>query len=208
MSRQSWLSFLGLYNWDNTIFDDMTLPDDFTLDDKEIIVNNLLMESAELEVLYPDPEFMKQAITAWSAKEVISWNRLYKAMTAKYDPIENYNRKEETDTQNRGSMVNSGTDRNDRTGQFQTTNSITSFDNNNFQPHDLSVETVGDNTSITYGRTVSDNTGSKIKSEIHGNIGVTTSQQMLEQEIEVTPKINIYNIIINSFIQRFCLLVY
>lgn len=208
MSRQSWLSFLGLYNWDNTIFNDMTLPDDFTQDDKEIIVNNLLMESAELEVLYPDPDFMKQAITAWSAKEVISWNRLYKAMIAKYDPIENYNRKEETDTQNRGSMVNSGTDRNDRTGQFQTTDSITSFDNNNFQPHDLSVETVGDNTSITYGRTVTDNTGSKIKSEIHGNIGVTTSQQMLEQEIEVTPKINIYNIIINSFIQRFCLLVY
>ena len=208
MSRQAWLSFLGLYQWDNTLFDYMVLPEDFTDDDKAIIINNLLMESAELEVLYPEPDFMKNAIGAWSSKEVISWTRLYKAMLAEYDPIENYNRKEKTNNQNRGSMTHSGKDTNERLSQGQTTNSITSFDNNNFQPHDLSVDTIGDNNSVTYGHVVTDSTGNLLQSEIHGNIGVTTSQQMLEQELEVTPKLNIYNTIIDSFIRRFCLLVY
>ena len=156
MSRQTWLSFLGLYTWDSSIFDDMVLPDGFTTDDKDIIINNLLMESAELEVLYPDPDFMKQAIKAWSSKEVISWARLYSAMLAKYDPIENYNRKEKTDNQNRGAMTHSGADSNERNSQTQTTNSITSFDNNNFQPHDLSVDTIGDNQTINYGHVISD----------------------------------------------------
>ena len=208
MSGQSWLSFLGLYTWDNTLFDEMVLPEDFTQDDKTLIINNLLMESAELEILYPEPDFMKKAIGAWSGKEVVSWNRLYKAMLAEYDPIENYNRKEKTNNQNRGAMTHSGNDRRDRTSQSQNTNSITSFDNNNFQPHDLSVDTIGDNDVLSYGHVITDSTGNLLQSEIHGNIGVTTSQQMLEQEIEVTPKLNIYTIIIESFIKRFCLLVY
>ena len=44
--------------------------------------------------------------------------------------------------------------------------------------------------------------------ERYGNIGVTTSQQMAEQEIELAPKLNITNYIIDSFKNRFCLLVY
>ena len=82
MSNKSWLSILGLYNWDNTIFDNMVLPEDFTADDKTTLINNLLMETAELEVLYTDPDFMKNAIEAWSAKEVYTWTRLYEAMMA------------------------------------------------------------------------------------------------------------------------------
>ena len=41
-----------------------------------------------------------------------------------------------------------------------------------------------------------------------GNIGVTTSQQMLEQEIEVSAKLNVIKMIVESFKERFCLLVY
>ena len=40
---------------------------------------------------------------------------------------------------------------------------------------------------------------------ISGNIGVTTSQQMLEQELLVAPKLNVYNYIMESFKNRFCL---
>ena len=41
-----------------------------------------------------------------------------------------------------------------------------------------------------------------------GNIGVTTSQMMLEQEIEVSAKLNVIKMIVESFKDRFCLLVY
>lgn len=205
---KAWLSLLGLYNWDNTIFDNIVLPEDFTQDDKTILINNLLMETAELEVIYTDPDFMKNAIAAWSAKEVYTWTRLYEAMMAEYSPIENFDRYEDVDEQNRGAMTHSGTDTVAGSGQDTLTNKITSFDNNTFADHDQSIAGKGSTDTTTYGHVVTDSTGRKIISHLHGNIGVTTNQQMLEAELETRPKINIYRIIIDSFRNRFCLLVY
>ena len=90
------LSLMGMYSWDDTLFDDMSFPESFTQEAKEVFVNNLLMECAELEVLYTDWNFLKFAIDNWSAKEVISWNRYYAAMAAQYNPIQNYDRTELT----------------------------------------------------------------------------------------------------------------
>lgn len=208
MSRQAWLSLLGLYNWDNSIFDNMVLPEDFTPDDKTTLINNLLMETAEIEVIYTDPDFMKNAIEAWSSKEVYTWTRLYEAMLAEYSPIENFDRYEDVDEQNRGAMTHSGTDSVSGSGEDTITNKITSFDNNTFVDHDKAIAGKGSTDTTTYGHVVSDSTGKKIISHLHGNIGVTTNQQMLEAELETRPKINIYRIIIDSFRERFCLLVY
>ena len=43
MSRQSWISFLGLYTWDNTLFENLALPEGFTAEDKNILINNIMM---------------------------------------------------------------------------------------------------------------------------------------------------------------------
>ena len=50
MSRMANLSTLGLYKWDNTLFDLFLVPSGM---DKDALVNNLLAETAELEVLVP-----------------------------------------------------------------------------------------------------------------------------------------------------------
>ena len=62
--------------------------------------------------------------------------------------------------------------------------------------------------AMQHGEKIEDSTSNSHTSRIHGNIGVTTSQQMLEQELEVAPKLNITNYIVDSFKKRFCLLVY
>ena len=46
------------------------------------------------------------------------------------------------------------------------------------------------------------------ETHIHGNIGVTTSQQMLEAEIAIAEKINMYDYITRDFKMHFCVLVY
>ena len=43
---------------------------------------------------------------------------------------------------------------------------------------------------------------------VHGNIGVTTSQQMIQAEIDLRVQNQLTYIIINDFKRRFCLLVY
>lgn len=298
------MSVLGLYNYDDTIFDDMVFPEAMTTTEKTDTINNIILECAELEVLYTNPAFMKFAIQTWSRKELPTWIRVYNASIAEYDPIENYNRYEEStqttdmtrqhsgnDTRrmvidqteaNRGTdtttnsgkdttqlsgtdgshtvvdadEVHTGTDTTTNTGSDVTTNQIAGFDTNTLVDHDKSTLAHGHGTSLLHGESVAtdtteditithgkkeelthglqtqlahghavdtdaDNTettthGLKIEddgditteSHIHGNIGVTTSQQMLESELSVAPKLNIINYITESFKKRFCLLVY
>ena len=83
------LSLLGLYNWDNTILDGLTLPEGFTLDDLSALKNNLLIETAEFEVLYTDPTFLKLAITEWCNKRKSTWKWLKETQNYNYNPIWN-----------------------------------------------------------------------------------------------------------------------
>ena len=116
----------------------------------------------------------------------------------------------------RGTETNSGMD--------STSGYITSYDSNAPQLHDRNDVTYGhsvsdDNSgsnSTTYGKQETLTHGESInrvgettrENHTSGNIGVTTSQQMLEQEIEVSDKLNVMRIIVDSFKDRFCILVY
>ena len=240
MSRGMRLSVLGLYKFNNHLFDDMRLPTGMTADDRETVIGNILAECAELECLFPDYDYCKLMIGLWSKLCLPTWQRIYNAAQMEYNPIENYNRTEietintdQTDAhtgndvrkdsgtdlqlvKSNGTETNSGTD---------TTNGyITSYDSNAPQLHDrndlihghtMTDDNSGSN-STTYGKTETLTHGETINREgettrenhTTGNIGVTTSQQMLEQEIEVSDKLNILKIITESFKDRFCLLVY
>ena len=275
------LSIRGLYNADNTLFSEMSVCSEMTNDDKQTIIDNILMEYAELEVIYTDPVFMKHAIGAWSWKEVPTWDRIYTAAMAEYNPIENYNRTEVSSEtghgshseQSSGSEKHSGTDTETNSGtdtvqhsgtDTSTTNNTTTrtgvnteansgtdtlttnraaFDSSslvttgtdstrfgkmvnnslNETDHDTGSASVqhGEKVGTTYGHTLNTKHGEEISntagrsgtddntvtrnSHISGNIGVTTSQQMLEQELLVAPKLNVYNYIMESFKNRFCL---
>lgn len=107
MARAVNLSPLGLYNWDNTLFDLMQIPSEL---DKPTLIDNLLAETAELEVLYPNPVVFKNLVGVWSAKQIDIWNRLYATTQYEYNPIENYNRYETGSTSGSGSTTHSGTD--------------------------------------------------------------------------------------------------
>ena len=81
------LSLIGLYNYDPTIFDNLTLPTGLT---KDILTNNILTRGAEFEVLYPDADFIKFSIGAWSAKWQSTFQRWVDALAIEYEPLENY----------------------------------------------------------------------------------------------------------------------
>lgn len=107
MGRAVNLSPLGLYNWDSSIFDLMQIPEALN---KETLVQNLLAETAELEVLYPNPVVFKNLVGIWSVKQLDIWNRLYATTQYDYNPIENYNRYETGSDSGTGRTTHSGTD--------------------------------------------------------------------------------------------------
>ena len=227
---RSSLSILGLYNYDPAIFDRLALPDGI---DRELLVKNLVCELGCLEVLYPSASFMADMIELWSNKELPTWERLYNTMLIEYNPIENYDRQEEWSDdrdETRESTVNDSTILD---GQTQNSGSITHTINNRTNDHkvtgynsnslvpqaqdvehgstvdtDATKQEVDSTTTRTGGGTEETDSTTTHKGRVHGNIGVTTSQQMLTAELELVPQLNIINYIISSFKNRFCVLVY
>ena len=147
--------------------------------DKDILVNEILRQCRELEICYSDPEFMQWAIGNWSSINRLKWEKLYKTTTATYDPIENYNRYEEI--------------KDSYTPELETVSSVSAYNTSDFRDASK-VESKGSSTNLR-------------ESHIHGNIGVTTSQQMLESERKLQ-NWSIYQFIVDSFKLDFCLLVY
>lgn len=186
------LSLLGLYQYNPQLFDGLRLPAEV---DKNILVDNLLAECAEFEILYPDPFFLANMIGVWSEKEFATWEKLANTLKLEYDPISNYDRTEEWDNTNNSNIKNNG----NTVGT--DVKKVAGYNNENFANSEEFNNTVV--TNIESKADASD----KRRGHIYGNIGVTTTQQMIEEERRVV-KFNITDYIIDSFKRRFCLLIY
>ena len=243
------LSIIGLYNWDDHIFDQLALPPGVDFTD---VTQNILMECGELETIYPDWEFMYNAIGFWSDRELPTWKHIYEMTQAEYNPIENYDRMEtETEGENvaenrlrasqrtRSSDLASGTataetihsgSESHSMSQNNTENKVAGFNTDNLATQSGSAGNTAnsDNTkgdSSLQNEVTNTSSGSETdavnelnKGDVsrdktrqlhaHGNIGVTTVAEMMAEELETYPKINIVAYITQAFKERFCLLVY
>lgn len=215
------LSVLGLYNYDNTLFDSLVLPEGV---DKDILIENIISECAELEVLYSDPDYFKYAIGVWSNKELPTWYRILRTSELEYNPLYNVDATEYTKESRDLKSTEAGTNTNTTSGSDTTVDSGTNSNLhkvNGFNQAGL-TDAEKDEGAVNNTSTNTSNATSNLNTNInktdkgdiitehrrYGNIGVTMSQQLIEAELEVSPKLNVYNYILNSFKNRFTLLVY
>ena len=191
------LSILGLYNYDPSIFDNFKLPAQM---DRDTVFGNLLAELAELEILYPSNTVMKSIIGFWSSKMLEKWEKLYATTQLEYNPIENYDRNEEfTDTENR-TANSSGNSTGHSSGT--SSNSVSGYNSDSMVPSDS-----GSNTADTNTVSAAESTEDRMLNRTgrtHGNIGVTTTQQMIAAERE-TVSFVVTDVIIKDFADRFCI---
>ena len=205
----------ALLDWDPTLFDDMVLPEGLDDEDgmvRKLITDDIILRHGDTPLFIPEPTVMKYYIQSWSLKMLPVFQRMWNACLAEYDPIENYNRSEYRTETTEDTMGNTRTldTATDTTGTNTTENSVSAENVSTFEPDNKTVETPDLNVADT-GTITDDGSydGSlTIDSNIHGNIGVTTSQQMLEQELALVPKLDIIRIISDSWAAEFCLAVY
>lgn len=229
---QATLTLIGLYNYDNTLFENLSFP---TGIDTETATNVILAESGEFEVLYPDIDFLKSYIGVISKKWYRTFDKWYTALQLEYNPIYNYDRFENwTDTgTDTGTVNKTGSD----TGTITTDNDTTSretssasgttntfvnaYDNNTLVQDGQSQSTQdasnsGSGTNDTTETRDLGNTDNETRNlatsgehtgHMYGNIGVTTSQQMLESELDLA-QWNLYQHIADIFVKELCIPIY
>ena len=203
----------------------------------------ILINTAELEFIFPDPKFAEIAISAWAQVNDVRFTELYNTI----EPLENYNM-EETTTQE---DTTTGTDSHTHSGGTTTEDSITTNDTGTVSDsgdasrdgtttHKVSAfnskaladaHSDTDNFSTTSTNTRTDNlTHTTIEEHTfkdtqkldisrndvlnrtvtlsrHGNIGVTTSQQMAQSQRDLV-MFDFNKYICDEFKNEFCILLY
>ena len=211
-----------------SIFDLMQLPEGI---DKDALTDNIVLEGGDFEVLYADPYMFRGAVGTWASKHYRTFEKWVAALAIDYSPLENYDRIEDyTDTSNKGSKTSSsGSNGNTRTlnnEDKETLNTsttdehtVSAFDSVSYQPSDKnSISNTGTDTfnhtgTITDAGTESasgsltENGKTIHEGRIHGNIGVTTSQQMLQSELDIA-RFNLIQQITDLFLTEFTLMIY
>ena len=193
-----------MLNMNDDLFKNLSLPEEL---DKSTLTNNILLGGGDFEVMYSDPTAMQSLIGIWSDKMQPTFTRWVNALKIEYAPLENYDLMEHwTDEVD-------GTGSSESSGSVDTTTGDTSeltksaYDQSTYSPYE---KTINDG---TVGTTTTDSTGTSMSNDsehdgrIHGNIGVTTSQQMLLQELDLGYW-NIYDKITQLFLQEFVIPVY
>lgn len=200
------ISILGLYNEDNTIFESMQLPESDHLN-KDILIHNILMDCAEFEVLYTDPDFMKYAITEWSKARLHVWQELANTMDYEYNPIWNKDVHDEEYIKNTRDESRVYSDQASNSSSGTTTNQGVAFNSNSFEDREKDISSgsmSSTDNSTTRDAGYNDQTRDYTS---QGNQGVTSTQQLIKEQREVS-EFSLYDIIITEFKTHFCLLVY
>lgn len=167
------------------LFSLLSVPADVN---KDTLIGTIVLKGGEFPVLWANPDFVQRMIGVWSAKMQPTFERWVKTLAIKYDPLYNYDRYEEyTDKENTDGS-SSGTN----------TRKVTGYDSDTLRTNDQTND-------VSTGSTDRE---LEHKAHLYGNIGVTTSQQMLEAEMDISQRFNIYELISEEFINEFCVRVW
>ena len=229
------LTLIGLYNYDKSLLDGLSFEDV----DSDTLKNILLMECGEFELLYPNLEFMKSAMSVFSNKWKWTVKKWTDALKIKYAPLENYDRfesyggKETIKNSGNETVVNSGNSisKHEEKNEFGRSgtdvnnleNTVSAYNSSTYQPesktdnsttHGLKednknsvTDTVTPNLSETRMPDLTEVRTPELENHIHGNVGVTTSQQMLQSELDLALW-NLYENIVNLFKAEYCIMTY
>lgn len=139
------------------------------------------------------------------------WNKIREVYITNYKPLENYDMTENsTLTTSKNEDISSNTTtKNTQVNDNTVSSSVYGFNSVNDVNSDKETSTMNittDNTDTTSGNTTSNSTDTNQLTR-HGNIGVTTSQQMFEAELKLRENLY-YDIIFKDIAKELFLNVY
>lgn len=198
--------------YDETMLDGMLVPEGVDRDD---VIACIVEQYGQQTLAHPDPEYMRRYVPIWSKRRLGIWTKLLKTTELEYNPIENYDRTEEiTEHRETGRKTDTSTTMagSDTTaGESTAAHDVSAENADAYQPD--SKDTANDNTVINHNSNTAGQIGEAgtdsftHNNHTHGNIGVTTSQQMIEAERDVV-RYSLIEEIAADYRDAFCLSIY
>lgn len=162
------------------MFENVNLPESYT---PALFYDNLKINYGDYDLISDNTDELLYDFQAFFNINYYKYNKLAETTKVEYNPIENYNMKETVTSENTGETTS------DSTNKEYTIDTDTLKD---------SMQNITENNSTINGTT---------ETERSGNIGVTTTQQMLESERKIAD-FNLYDIMCLDFVTTFCFLLH
>lgn len=193
------LTINGLLKYDDSLFDGFRVPTLADLDpsleirgnapviSRSTAIEKIIFETLGLSLVYTAPDDVKAAIKLWTDTNFNVWVQMYQTMVLKYNPIWN---KDGTITETHHGDFSRD---NEGTGKHN----VTGYDSPTYSPDTEDVGTGHDEGKDNY-------TDTRVE---RGNIGVTSTQQLIREERE-SASFSLYQYIADSFKYEFCVCIY
>lgn len=178
---------------DNTI---NTLRPNENLDNESRYIKEAILNCCgDLACIYNNPERFSEEIRLWVRTRISIWCKLRATTTYTYDPIANYDRKEKWEDSE--SVISEG----GNISNGNNTQKVAAFNSSTLQESNSNTSKVDSKVNSKVNKKVTH------EAELKGNIGVTTTQEMIESERRVV-SYSVVEQIAREFKERFCILVY
>ena len=179
--------------FNDSLFADVNFP---TGIDRDTAINNIIMACGEFPILYTNLDFFKECVTVWGNKYGLAFAKWVEGFASEFSPIDNYDRNEYWED-------HSGSEDKTTFGRKTTeTHEVSAANSSNYQPKDKNT------TDLSNSDTTTTKANSKHEGRIHGNIGVMRTTDILEGWMNFYKDYNIYDIMADTFVREFCILVY
>lgn len=190
--------------YDNDLFNDILLPEGI---DHDTVVNTILMESALNTPMYPEHDLFKMMIQNFFRKYYNNFDRYNRAMNAEYTPNENYHKTDERTIRDNVNKVQNldGKQVNSLNENGDTENFRMAFDSGEYKKTDRGTNrTTNNDTYKQNDKTTTDsNRNGTIVTNSHGLTGVYSNQRLVEDEVKLRSKYNVYKYISDLFYDEF-----
>ena len=200
MSTFQTLTLIGLYNYNNSLFDEVTLPTGYN---KETFINTLLLEHGEKCVLYTDFDFMKFSLGVVSRKWQHEFERIYRALNEDYNPLHNYDRHEEF--KDKSMRKTDGEVTNSQSVDATNESKVAAYNSDTYEPDRKTSSNIG--TTKTESKN-GDFEFTKHDAHLYGNIGVMTSAAMALEETRLRSTNSMYAVVAGIFSNELLLQIY
>lgn len=216
------LTLYGMYAYDESLLDGVQLPAGYN---NQLMKDEIIANCGDLYPYIQALPYLKRNIKNWFDRNSYNFAQMLAAMTSEYSPIENYNRYEDlnrdlTDdidetsqskNNSKGNSSSSQTSNSDSIGQVSAYDGGEDFTNRDKQigsgKASGTTQSSGESTG-TGTASRDEKLNEKQKNHIHGNIGVTTNQEMILAELDLRTKNDLYTLIKNMFEYEFLVEVY
>lgn len=210
MNFQNLLDYCKYIDLD--VFEGCTVPEPLSID---LVKDNIMKRCGLLRPVYAEPDVFQALTKMWFDANQWNFDHLVKIVNASYSPIENVYESDHYSTKHTGTDKRamggkdteelSGTDT--VTDESATEHTVAAYNSSGYSPSskdqnsgDIDTK-YGKKTDFNYGKT-DDFTHGHIETYDrlrHGNIGITTNDQLILEELNMLEKFNPYDWIAAKF---------